>query len=138
MNYKFKITGQYLERLDNNKIITSSKNHFIANFNFDSSWENIEPKTVNFQKDNETISVILSNNQCVIPWEVMTSAGDIKICVVGGNLIPTNKVIINVIGDEITQGLAPTVASPTVYEYVLSVANIIGKFNTDTNIKINE
>lgn len=167
MNYKFKITGQYLERLDNNKIITSSKNYFIANFNFDSSWENIEPKTVNFEKDNETISVILSNNQCVIPWEVMTSAGDIKICVVGGNLIPTNKVIINVIGDEITQGLAPTVASPTVYEYVLSVAkkseennnttasilndykanietseskisNIIDEFNTDTNIKINE
>lgn len=123
MEYKFKVKGNYLTRLDDNTIITSSKNEFYADFSFDISWYNIKPITVNFEKEQTIISIILDeNNRCRIPWEVMTDSGVINICVVGGDLIPTNSVTVKVVGEPIKVGIAPTVASPSVYSSIVELS----------------
>lgn len=125
MDYKFKVTGQYLKRLDDNVLITSSRNEFYAVFVFDKSWYGIEPKTANFQKADTIISVTLENNSCPIPWEVMTTSGEIKITIAGGDFVPTNSVSVNVVGEALTEGLAPTKASPSVYSYIVDTAEKI-------------
>ena len=125
MEYKFKINGQYLKRLDNNSIITSSRNLFYTVFSFDSSWNGISPKTATFEKDDIIISVELKDNRCQIPWEVMEKSGVINICVSGGDFIPTNKVAIKVIGDTLSEGLAPTIASPSVYTHIVELTKDI-------------
>ena len=125
MEYKFKINGQYLKRLYNNSIITSSRNLFYTVFSFDSSWNGISPKTATFEKDDIIISVELKDNRCPIPWEVMEKSGVINICVSGGDFIPTNKVAIKVIGDTLSEGLAPTIASPSVYTHIVELTKDI-------------
>ena len=135
MDYKFKINGQNLKRLDSNSIITSSRNEFFAVFHFDKSWHSIEPKTATFEKDDNIISVAITDNKCKIPWEVMESAGEIKLCVSGGDFVPTNKVEIKVTGEPLKEGLAPTTASPSVYSYIVELSeNIESNYNNMKSI----
>ncbi len=116
MEYFFKVRRQCLIRQSDEPIITSSRNEFYCRFCFDENWNGIEPKTVNFEKENLKISVRLDNNaRCRIPWEMTETDGYIKIQVVGGDLVPTNTAVIKVAGKPITEGLGPTEASPGIY-----------------------
>lgn len=127
----FNVTGTDLRRTDINKIVAVSRNNVEAKFSFNSDWNNISPKVVQFYKDNKYYDVSLANNACIVPWEVLTSAGTLSITVTGGNLITTTTVDINVYGSGLSStGLAPTKASPGVYSEIVKLAE---KIETDYN-----
>ncbi len=127
----FNVTGTDLRRTDINKIVAVSRNNVEAKFSFNSDWDNISPKVVQFYKDNKYYDVSLPNNECIVPWEVLTSAGTLSVTVTGGNLITTTTVDINVYGSGLSStGLAPTKASPGVYSEIVKLANEI---ETDYN-----
>lgn len=127
----FNVTGTDLRRTDINKIVAVSRNNVEAKFSFNSDWDNISPKVVQFYKDNKYYDVSLANNACIVPWEVLTSAGTLSITVTGGNLITTTTVDINVYGSGLSStGLAPTKASPGVYSEIVKLAE---KIETDYN-----
>lgn len=127
----FNVTGTDLRRTDINRIVAVSRNNVEAKFSFNSDWDNISPKVAQFYKDNKYYDVSLANNECIVPWEVLTSAGTLSVTVTGGNLITTTTVDINVYGSGLSStGLAPTKASPGVYSEIVKLAE---KIETDYN-----
>ena len=139
MEYCFHVHRQRLIRRFDEDIVSSSRNEFYCRFCFDENWNGIEPKTVNFEKDDIKISVRLDNNdRCLIPWEMTEKAGYIKIQVVGGDLVPTGTAVIRVAGEPVTEGLGPTKASPGMYgELVKEVDDLKERIDrTEQSIEI--
>ncbi len=130
----FNVTGTDLRRTDLNRIVAVSRNNVSAKFSFNSDWDDISPRVVQFYKGEKYYDVSLVNDECTVPWEVLTEAGTLSVTVTGGDLITTTTVDINVYGTGLSSsGLAPTVASPGVYSEVVKLASEI---NADyTNMK---
>lgn len=130
----FNVTGTDLRRTDLNRIVAVSRNNVSAKFSFNSDWDDISPRVVQFYKGEKYYDVSLVNDECTVPWEVLTEAGTLSVTVTGGDLITTTTVDINVYGTGLSSsGLAPTVASPGVYSEVVKLASEI---NDDyTNMK---
>ena len=130
----FNVTGTDLRRTDLNRIVAVSRNNVSAKFSFNSDWDDISPKVVQFYKGEKYYDVSLVNDECTVPWEVLTEAGTLSVTVTGGDLITTTTVDINVYGTGLSSsGLAPTLASPGVYSEVVKLASEI---NDDyTNMK---
>lgn len=127
----FNVTGTDLRRTDINRIVAVNRNNVFAKFNFNSDWDDIFPKVVQFYKNEEYYNVILENDECNVPWEVLTEAGTLSVTVTGGDLITTTTADINVYGTGLSDsGLVPTVASPGVYSEIVKLAsNIESDYN---------
>ena len=122
----FNVIGTDLRRTDINRIVAVSRNNVSAKFNFNSDWDDISPKVVQFYKNEEYYNVSLENDECNVPWEVLTEAGTLSITVTGGDLITTTTVDINIYGTGLSDsGLVPTVASPGVYSEIVKLASNI-------------
>ena len=122
----FKVAGTDLRRTDNNKIVAVNRNNVIAKFEFNSDWGDITPIVVQFYKGDNYYDVNLTDGECAVPWEVLTSSGTLGITVTGGDLITTNTVNINIYGSGLSSsGLAPTVASPGVYTHIVELSKEI-------------
>lgn len=122
----FNVTGTDLRRTDVNRIVAVSRNNVSAKFNFNSDWDDISPKVVQFYKDEEYYNVSLKNDECSVPWEVLTEKGTLSVTVTGGDLITTTTVDINVYGTSLSDsGLVPTKASPGVYSEIVKMADEI-------------
>ncbi|MDO4301527.1 MAG: hypothetical protein Q4D26_09090 [Clostridia bacterium] len=122
----FNVTGTDLRRTDVNRIVAVSRNNVSAKFNFNSDWDDIYPKVVQFYKDEEYYNVSLKNDECSVPWEVLTEKGTLSVTVTGGDLITTTTVDINVYGTSLSDsGLVPTKASPGVYSEIVKMADEI-------------
>lgn len=107
-------------------VATDSKNYLVANFNFISDdWE--YPLTAVFTSDVEKIpytilvgqSEELEENECLIPWEVLQSSGNVYVSVFCGDLHTTNTVKFKVVKSGYTEGEIPPSPTPTIYEQIL-------------------
>lgn len=121
MDIIFDITNQKLERRDKNFIVADSKNYLYARFNFTYDWDN-KTKTAIFKNENNVFNVILENNRCLIPHEVIKK-GWFSLSVFAGDLITANTVVISVAESGLIDGATPIPPTPDVYNTILNIAN---------------
>lgn len=129
MNIYFKIKNQQIERLDNNKLVEKSREYVNAFFIFSEDWQN-HKKTITFtSKENDTsYNVELVEDNCLVPWEVITPAGfTISGFGEGESFITLNKIEIEVEKSGLTEdGEVPGTPTPTQWElYKKEIKEII-------------
>lgn len=96
---KFNVKGQAIEKdpnCDFSGIVAGSKGYLTALFSFDSDWKAMNKVAVFSERDTKK-NVLITNNQCVMPEEVLTRRS-FKIRVVGKNskgaIVKTNEVVV--------------------------------------------
>lgn len=88
----FEIYNQLITRTDNYQPVAKSQNFLRAAFTFESDWGNAD-KIAIFQAGRKTYEVILDdNNECTVPWEVLTHSGNFFVSVYSGDRITATKV----------------------------------------------
>lgn len=128
-------------RITSRKLVTSqSKNYVKAHFDLLSDDWAI-PITIIFRaSNNNAYSVLLdSENNCIIPWEVLTSAGTVNVSAFCGDRHTTNIAQFEVVQSGYTEGETPSAPTPTIYEQILK--NFEGKQDkliAGEGIKIND
>lgn len=88
----FEITNQLIRRTDKFKPIADSKNYLYAHFDFlTEEWEG-KIGTAIFTKSDKSYTMLLdTENNCLVPWELLVDGGDIYVSVFSGELITTNS-----------------------------------------------
>ena len=101
-------------RIVSRKLVTSeSKNYVKAHFDLLSDdWT--APITAIFRVNNNAYSVLLGeDNICVIPWEVLKSAGTVNVSAYCGDRHTANIAQFDVVQSGYTEGETPTEPTPT-------------------------
>ena len=124
MIFKFKVTGDKLTMLDKQiSAYTGNVNTYECEFQFSRSWDTFLARTVVFND----ILVLLENNKCRIPAELLHNQGRIDVGVFGANTteepkrISTNLVHINVTTGAFREGIAPTNPTPEFWEQFMTL-----------------
>lgn len=108
-------------RIVSRKLVTSnSKNYVKAHFDLRTDdWT--APITAIFRaSNNNAYSVLLDDdNTCIIPWEVLTTAGTVNVSAFCGNRHTANIAQFDVVQSGYTDGETPSDPTPTVYEQIL-------------------
>lgn len=102
------------------KLVTSqSKNYVKARFDLLSDdWT--APITIIFRASNNAYSVLLDGeNSCMIPWEVLSSAGTVNVSAFCGDRYTANIAQFEVVQSGYTEGQTPSDPTPTIYEQIL-------------------
>ena len=86
-----------IKRTSYEKISTCNRSRIYVSFCFDSPWSSVEKVAVFNKKNHRIIEVPIINNCCLIPAELMTQVGVIKVSVDGGRIRTLNHVEIEVI-----------------------------------------
>jgi len=118
MDILFNVANQIITRTDNKIVIAGSKNYLNANFTFSADW-NGKTKTALFAQNRLTVAVLLVNDQCLVPWEVINEKG-FTVSVFGGDLITTNVAPVNVGKSGLRSGQVPLAATPSIYNQILN------------------
>ena len=87
----FEVTHQTENRIDTFKPVAGSKNYLSAHFDFlTDEWN--DTVTAIFTKGEDAYEVLLDgNNNCLVPWEVLTEGGDIFVSCFCDDLITTTN-----------------------------------------------
>ena len=138
MNIYFKIKNQQIERLDNNKLVEKSREYVNAFFTFSEDWQD-HKKTITFtsKKDGISYNVELTEDKCLVPWEVITSAGFlISGFGEGKSFITLNEIEVKVEESGLTEdGEIPGTPTPTQWElYKEEVEALIGQVPMVENV----
>lgn len=119
LNIVFKVSHQSIWRADAVRLVTESKNYVRAIFEFSNDWDGIT-KTAIFKKGENVYHVILEDDACMVPWEVLATDGSFIVSVFGGDLITADSAYIRVTKSAYEDGGAPAEPTPSVYEQVIS------------------
>lgn len=123
MTLNFEIRNQYAKIKNNCFLATDTVNYPQCKFNFSADWENFV-KTALFSNNSGTYAVLLENDACTVPKEVLT--GDFDVSLYGINTdsaytrITTNAVSIHMEKSGFTEGKTPEEPTPDVYETIIS------------------
>ena len=71
MELTFSVNNQTLTRTDSIGIIGETVGQFTASFTFNDWWDDCD-KTAQFSKLGKVYEILLTDDSCVIPWEVLT------------------------------------------------------------------
>lgn len=124
-------------------LTSGSVNVYVVRFRFSCEWDGFDKVAV-FQNGSETVNVSIIDNQCTVPWEVLT--------------IPNRVVHIGVYGVKGTEQVLPTVwgilggvlqgtelgsingqtPTPSIYQKLLDALEQINQDFKDTNDHISE
>lgn len=118
MQLQFLIQEQYIRRMDNNKVVSDSKNYLEAYFMFSSHWDNAT-KTAVFSDGVNCYEMLIVDNVCVVPHEVIKTP-EFTVSVFDGDLLTTNRAAVNVI----ESGLGPNPPKPPtedIYDQILDL-----------------
>lgn len=118
----FDVNKQIITRTDNNVAIADSVDYLTATFSFSEEWENCS-KTVIFRFCHTVKSLILENDSCIVPWEVIKSGGfDISVMgVYGSVLITTNMVNVPCGASGYAEGEAPEPPTPSEWQQIMAI-----------------
>lgn len=135
---EFALSHSFIRIVKRTLVTSQSKNYVQAHFDVRSDdWT--APITAIFSARNNAYSVLLDeNNTCIIPWEVLTSAGTVNVSAFCGDRHTANIAQFTVVQSGYTEGEMPSEPTPTVYEQILK--NFEGKQDRLTagdGIKIN-
>lgn len=126
MTLQFNITNQHIIRADNEEPVADSKNYLYAHFDFLSNeWDSIEKSAI-FSNGEETYTVLLQNDEVLVPWELIHE-GIIEVSCFGGDLVTTNTAKIRILASGYTEGETPQPPTPDVYSVITTMLN---KLNT--------
>lgn len=112
---QFEITNRRIKQITDGYLVGDNSD-YIAYFNFDSEWNNVT-KTARFEMDGEYIDVILVNDQCNVPVEVL-SKGYLTVGVYSSQMstTPCEVYISPSIKESGSKTITPT---PDVYSQIL-------------------
>ena len=137
----FNVSHQQISRIDDFKPVKDSVNYLRAKFVFQTDeWENLT-KTATFKNgDGESYAVILENDACIVPHEVLSGDSNyIAVSVFAGDLITVNtaRVFVGTSGydpdAEYTEPPTPSVYAQILAEIDSMKNNIDGGLFTDWN-----
>ncbi len=114
---ELRVTGQRLTRMDYQPVVADSKNYLMVHFSFDSDWEDVG-KTAVFTGQNQVFHVLLEQDSCLVPFEVIQAPG-FTISVFGGDLITANLVEIPVEASGLAEGQVPAEPTPDIYSQLV-------------------
>ena len=118
----FDVNKQIITRTDNNVAIADSVDYLTATFSFSEEWENCS-KTVIFRFCHTVKSLVLENDSCIVPWEVIKSGGfEVSVIGVYGSVLITTNVINVPCGiSGYAEGEAPEPPTPTQWAQIMSI-----------------
>nr|DAM46079.1 MAG TPA: tail collar fiber protein [Caudoviricetes sp.] len=121
----FALSHSFIRIVKRTLVTSQSQNYVQARFEVRSDdWT--APITAIFSARNNAYSVLLdSENSCIIPWEVLTSAGTVNVSAFCGDRHTANIAQFTVVQSGYTEGEMPSEPTPTVYEQILK--NFEGK-----------
>lgn len=107
-------------------ITSGSSNVYVMKFNFSSEWSELERVAV-FRKNSETpVNILLDEtNQCMIPWEVMTTPNAVITFGVYGTMqgnvvLPTIWANGGIVVEGVITGIELEPPTPDIYQQILS------------------
>lgn len=132
---KVKVNKLIAEAITNRLVVSDSVGFVYADFDFDDEWEGLN-KTATFYVGDTAKDVLLTENRCEVPWELLTEGAELKITISGRK---TDFVIITKeMSNGVTvwqagkhQGTPPGAYTPELWEQVLA------KLNTKQDTLIN-
>ena len=130
VSLEFKVTGQHIEVEEHYKVVADSKNYLKAHFIFSNEWQGI--KTAIFKKGLTVLNVILDNDECFVPWEVI-KPGKFGVSVFCGDLITADISWVNVSASGYEDGGEPQDPTPDVYTQIIEKIESIEAGTVDPN-----
>ena len=112
MDITFNVEKQLICRTDNEIPVAKSENFLFAQFTFSDEWKGTKTAIFN---NGTAYNVILHDDRCLVPWEVITDNG-FSVSVYCGNRITANTAYVMVIPSGYIEGETPAPPSPTVYD----------------------
>lgn len=127
----FNVRNQNISRIDNFSPAEKSENYLEATFYFKTEdWKDCT-KTAIFENSKSKVikDVILSNDKCLVPWEVLEEKATIKVSVYGINLsekITTDMAEFS-LNSTVSGGSATTEPTPDVYQQIIAMLDDIAQ-----------
>lgn len=119
MKIKFLIEGQRLKRAKNNYIVADSKNFISADFEFSQEWTDMQKSAI-FKNADTAYTVLLTDNECAVPYEVTGADFCVSVFGVKDNMrITTDEIVIRVEETGYCEGETPLEPTQSVYEQIL-------------------
>lgn len=136
----FNVRNQNISRIDNFSPAEKSENYLEAQFNFKTDdWQGVT-KTAVFENAKTKVikDVILVNDKCLVPWEVLEGNSSIKVSVYGVSL--SEKITTDIaefkLNNTLHGGSATTEPTPDVYQQIIDMLDDIAQNGvTDEQIK---
>ena len=122
---KLRATGQTLELVESERLVSGSVEIYTAAFEFDPAWDGYA-KTAVFTDDmGRSAEIALTDNACTVPWEILRPGRYIHIGIYGVNGDKRYPTIYTANGLRVFEGALPAnpsqPPSPTEYEQLLSM-----------------
>ena len=115
MNLFFNIENQKIFYANNRPIISDSVRYLTAQFGFSEDWDGTA-KTAIFSGKGGTYEVILTNDACTVPYEVISGRFGVSVFGVrNGVRITTDTAYLCVQQSGYTPGETPSEPTPSVY-----------------------
>ncbi len=114
---EFNVKNQIISRTDSFDVVADSQNYLTAKFTFTEEW--VGDIIAIFGNGVKYYNVILSDNVCTIPWEVIKTPF-FTVSVVCGDRITANSIRVRVEKSGYTNGEMPKPPTPDVYSQILS------------------
>ena len=126
MYINFNVRNQMIRRTDTNRVVADSRNYLYAAFTFSEEWQGV--KTAIFKNGEVVKHVILDNDECLVPWEVIKT-GKLIVSVFCGDLITADTANIYITESGYEDGGAPEEPTPDVYTQIISMIKEIESGN---------
>lgn len=118
MHIKFQVSNQIIKRTDTNRVVADSRNYLYAAFSFSEEWQGV--KTAIFKNGDVVKHAILSNDECLVPWEVIKK-GKLRVSVFCGDLITADEDIVYISQSGYEDGGEPEEPTPDVYQQLIDM-----------------
>ncbi len=101
------------------KVVSDSRNYLRARFSFSENWRGLT-KTAVFQgADGQAYHMLLEDDSCVIPAEVITPTR-FFVSVFGGDRLTTDRAVVAVEASGFAAGVTPPTPTPDIYAQLVS------------------
>lgn len=119
---KAKVVDQTLTITSVGKLASGGENEVCVEVVFDSYWSGYGKTAIFYRKENQVYHVVMQNDVCVIPREVMTEPGKLYFGIIGasGSSVRTTEVVALKVEQGAITGLGNLEPLPDVYKQVLS------------------
>ena len=138
---EFKVTDQILTRKDKFGVVADSINYLTAKFDFvDSEFGGVITAVFTPLVNGNSYELILTDNSCVVPYEVIKSRG-FKVslyCDINDKRVTTDCVTIPVKESGYVKGETPKEPSPDVYKQLIDIANNAKEIADSVKIRADE
>ena len=124
MELKFILNGQELNYSKKNILANNSQDFLIAKFDFSEEWDNTEKTAIFYNTEDKIYNVLLKDNSCIIPHEVLQENNLFYVGVFGIN--GTERITSTIINIRLENGAykigeTPSEPSEDVYAQIISL-----------------